>query len=222
MPLAALDAAATRSAHASGAVALDAREPEAFLYNHLRGALFAPDDGRSDAVLSHYLEQGKPVLLVGSQEQVEALADRLPDGIEAEGAVSQDVMDELFHAERWAGDASIVQGIKSILFQEVDTRRHYTNTTVVDVRKQNEWDEAHIPDAAHVPYTELPGRVGELPKEDTLLVHCGSGKRAAVAAAYLQAQGFHVAHVGDLFKEWQALDAKKRAEREAKGTAEAA
>ena len=219
MPLATLDAAATRAAHAAGAVPLDARDPDAFLYNHLKGALFAPPDGRTDAVLNGYLASGKPVLLVGSEEETVALADRLPEGTDVSGRVDQAVMDELFQAERWAGNEAIVQGIKSILFQEVDTRRHYTNTTVVDVRKADEWDEAHIPNAVHVPYTELADRIDELPQEDTLLVHCGSGKRAAVAAAYLQARGFHVAHVGDLFTDWQALDAKKRAERESKAEA---
>jgi hydroxyacylglutathione hydrolase len=214
MPLAILDAAATRAAHADGAVALDARDPDAFLYNHLRGALFAPPDGRTDAVLNGYLPDGASVVLVGSEEQTETLRERLPEGTDVRGTVSQEVMDALFAEERWAGDGAIVQGIKSILFQEVDTRRHYTNTTVVDVRKQDEWDEAHIPGAVHAPYSELPGHVVELPKEDTLLVHCGSGKRAAVAAAYLQARGFHVAHVDDLFTAWQKLDAKKRAERE--------
>ena len=216
MTLPAFDAAAVREALAAGAVALDARAPDAFLYNHLKGALFAPPDGRTDAVLAGYLHPGTPVVLVGNAEEVEPLARRLPDGTDVRGTVSQRVMDELFQAERWAGDAAIVQGIKSILFQEVDTRRHYTNTTVVDVRKADEWEAAHIPDAVHVPYTELASRLAELPKEDTLLVHCGSGKRAAVAAAFLQAKGFHVQHVDDLFSDWQALDAKKRAERETK------
>ena len=217
--LAVLDAAAVRAAHQSGAVALDARSPDAFLYNHLKGALFTPPDGRTDAVLDGYLKTETPVMLVGSEEQVGELAGRPSGGLDVRGVVRQEVMDALFQDERWAAADAIVHGIKSILFQEVDTRRHYTNTTVLDVRKANEWDEAHIPDAVHLPYTELAARVGELPKEDTLLVHCGSGKRAAVAAAFLQAEGFHVQHVDDLFADWQALDEKKRAQREAAGAA---
>jgi hydroxyacylglutathione hydrolase len=72
--------------------------------------------------------------------------------------------------------------------------------TVLDVRRDSEWTEGHIPGSIHVPYDQLPKRLPELPEDRPLATICTSGKRSGLAASILQREGLspiiHVAHGG--------------------------
>jgi molybdopterin/thiamine biosynthesis adenylyltransferase/rhodanese-related sulfurtransferase len=59
---------------------------------------------------------------------------------------------------------------------------------VVDVREQNEWDEAHLPGAVHVPRSYLESRIeGAAPdKSGRVILYCASGNRSAWAADALR------------------------------------
>ena len=50
---------------------------------------------------------------------------------------------------------------------------------VVDVREPDEWAAGHIPDATLIPLGELASRVGELPRDRSIVVVCRSGNRSA-------------------------------------------
>jgi rhodanese-related sulfurtransferase len=62
--------------------------------------------------------------------------------------------------------------------------------TFVDVREADEWDEGHIPGAIHVPLSELPERVTELPVDRDLILVCHSGGRSYAATEFLVRHGF--------------------------------
>jgi hydroxyacylglutathione hydrolase len=72
----------------------------------------------------------------------------------------------------------------------------------LDVRQRHEWLDGHVPDSVNVHVTDLPARLGELPRDRRLFVHCQSGFRAAMAASLLDASGFDVVLVADGFAEW--------------------
>ena len=67
---------------------------------------------------------------------------------------------------------------------------------VVDVRTQAEWDEGHGPEAVLLPLDQLEARLGELPRDRTLLMVCRSGARSAQAAAWLRHQGYDARNLG--------------------------
>ena len=69
---------------------------------------------------------------------------------------------------------------------------------VLDVRRRLEWDDGHVTNAVHIPFSDLPARIGEIPAGD-VWVHCHSGYRAMVAASILVAAGRHVIAVDDEF-----------------------
>lgn len=73
---------------------------------------------------------------------------------------------------------------------------------VLDVRTPKEFAAGHIPGAVNIPYDQLAGRLEELPgKRDTeIVVHCYSGKRAAVAEGVLRDAGY--TRVRDLEGHW--------------------
>jgi len=62
--------------------------------------------------------------------------------------------------------------------------------TLVDVRTMDEFQQAHLPMAKHIPLDELPNRLQEIaafPKP--IILYCHSGYRSELAAEYLQQQG---------------------------------
>jgi rhodanese-related sulfurtransferase len=74
---------------------------------------------------------------------------------------------------------------------------------VLDVREPVEWAHGHIEGALHVPLMDLPGRLAELPREQTLVV-CKVGGRSAQAVGYLAQQGFDVVNLDGGMLDWAA------------------
>ncbi|MGN6132499.1 MAG: rhodanese-like domain-containing protein [Nocardioidaceae bacterium] len=72
---------------------------------------------------------------------------------------------------------------------------------VLDVREHVEWVHGHIEGAVHIPLSELPERLEEVPAEQTLVV-CKVGGRSARAVAWLRAQGREVVNLDGGMLEW--------------------
>ncbi|GIG57854.1 sulfurtransferase [Longispora fulva] len=60
---------------------------------------------------------------------------------------------------------------------------------LLDVREVDEWEAGHAPDAVHVPMSEIPARIAEVPEEGDVVVICRAGGRSARVVAYLQGNG---------------------------------
>lgn len=67
---------------------------------------------------------------------------------------------------------------------------HPADTALIDVRESFEWDLCKIPGAEHIPMRQIPERVGSLPRDKHLLIHCHHGGRSLRVTQYLRAQGF--------------------------------
>ena len=61
---------------------------------------------------------------------------------------------------------------------------------LLDVREPWEYAEAHIAEAHLIPLGQLERRVGEIPRDRTVLAICHSGQRSYAAAAYLMQLGY--------------------------------
>ncbi len=71
-----------------------------------------------------------------------------------------------------------------------------TNLTVIDVRRDDEWKEGHIPDALHLHIGDLPQHLDEVPRNQPVAVICRTGHRAEMAASIIVATGREVIVVG--------------------------
>lgn len=77
---------------------------------------------------------------------------------------------------------------------------------LLDVREQNEYDEAHIPGSTLIPLSEFAERYDEVPKDQEVVVYCRSGKRSAQAVNFLNDQGYNAINVEGGILAWQDED----------------
>ena len=63
---------------------------------------------------------------------------------------------------------------------------------IIDVREQNEYDQAHIENSVLVPLSTVSAqKINEInPQNKTILIHCHAGKRSKVAANIILSQGY--------------------------------
>jgi rhodanese-related sulfurtransferase len=71
-------------------------------------------------------------------------------------------------------------------------RRHDAGEQLVllDVREPDEVETASIPWATVIPMSEIPARMGELPRDEPLVVMCHHGGRSERVASFLAANGY--------------------------------
>ena len=70
---------------------------------------------------------------------------------------------------------------------------------ILDVRRDQEWNDSHLAGAVHIPIHQLPSRLAEVPAGE-VWVHCEAGYRASVAASVLDAAGRTVVAVDDEYE----------------------
>lgn len=86
---------------------------------------------------------------------------------------------------------------------QVSAREVADDAVMIDVREQDEWDAGHARNAVHIPLSELPSRLDDLPDTDDMVpVICRRGGRSARAVGWLVQQGFDVANVTDGMSGW--------------------
>ena len=62
--------------------------------------------------------------------------------------------------------------------------------TVLDVRKQNEWNVSHLEGATFLPLSEFPNNLNGLDRDAPYIVHCGGGYRSMTAISIMKNHGF--------------------------------
>jgi rhodanese-related sulfurtransferase len=65
-----------------------------------------------------------------------------------------------------------------------------SDSYLLDVREQDEWNAGHAPGAHHVPMMEIPARLAEVPTDEEIVVVCRSGGRSAQVVSYLMGNGW--------------------------------
>jgi len=85
---------------------------------------------------------------------------------------------------------------------------------ILDVRSEGEFRAGHVPGAINIPFTRLLSHAGDVPgnAEEEVIVYCGHGPRAYIAATALRASGRkQIVYLRGHWAAWQ--DAGLRVER---------
>lgn len=76
---------------------------------------------------------------------------------------------------------------------------------IVDVREPDEWAEARIPGALHIPLGKIRERAHEIPRDRPVILQCRSGNRSAGATQALLDLGYtNVQNLAGGIGEWAA------------------
>lgn len=77
---------------------------------------------------------------------------------------------------------------------ELATRRA-GGAPVIDVREDDEFATARVPDAHHIPLGQVVERIDEVPTDGTVYVICARGERSAKAVEHYRRQGIDAVNV---------------------------
>ncbi len=164
--------------------------------------LFAPDTGKllgAQAVGRDGVDKRMDVLATALQAgmTVHDLAElelsyappfgSAKDPVNLAGMAAQNVL---------AGDVKLAQ------WNEVPTIES-GKTLLLDVRTKAERDKGFIPGSLHIPLNELRGRLGELPRDQDIIVSCQSGQRSYFASRMLAQRGFRVRNLTGSYRTWK-------------------
>jgi glyoxylase-like metal-dependent hydrolase (beta-lactamase superfamily II)/rhodanese-related sulfurtransferase len=194
------DAEQLRKHIADGEWVVDLRNRVAFTAGHLAGTLNFGLDGSFATYLGWLIPWGTPLTLLGeTPDQVsQAQRELVRIGIDRPAAHATGT------PQQWAGDEQLAS-IPRASFADLALVRHHRNVTVLDVRRNLEWNSAHIDAALHIPLHDLLRRIDDVPGGE-IWVHCAAGYRATIAASLLAANGRHVVAVDDDFDRARAND----------------
>jgi hydroxyacylglutathione hydrolase len=179
---------------------LDTRlDRSAFMARHIPGSLHAPMNRSFNTAVGSLVEdETQPILLVVEEGAVEeAVRDLIRIGYDhLMGFATPETLTRYFDRE------GPVARIPEVGFDALSDGQE-AGKVVVDARFAAEYADGHVPDAISASYTRLPSLAPErLPKDRTLMVHCGSGARAAAAAAFLAREGYSVEYVNGSFQKY--------------------
>ncbi len=176
---------------AGGAQILDARKSVDFAGAHLRGAVNIGLDGSYATWAGTLLDHGKPIVIVVEPSRLEEAAIRLGrigfDNVA--GYLDGGMLALVAHPELVERLDRITQATLVEQLSEPDP------PFVLDVRAESELDP-QIDGSVKIPLGHLAERIGELPRDRPIVVHCSSGYRSSTAASMLRASGFE--RVSDL------------------------
>ena len=169
----------------AGVQVLDVREPAEYARAHLTGSLNIGLGGAYATWAGTVLDRETPLALIadpGRQEEAALRLGRigfdnvvgyLEDGITA----LEDHPGLLTGTER----VTPAEAAKAIASS--------AKPLILDVRQPTEWQQAHIEGSVNIPLNRLKERLGDLPRDRPMLVHCAGGYRSSIAAGLLQHAG---------------------------------
>jgi len=92
---------------------------------------------------------------------------------------------------------------QSITMPEFEQVWKKNKVKLVDVREDDEFENAHIDGAVSMPLSELEEKADQLDKKENYYVMCLSGARSMAACQYLAQKGYKVTNVMGGISAWR-------------------
>ena len=170
-------------------ILLDTRPVAEFTEGFVPGSVFIGLEGRFAEWAGSLLPFDKPIILI------------TPVGMEKEtnirlSRVGFDKMIGYLNGgfETWKNAGEKIDLIISVEADElIMDLPHDPNLTVVDVRRETEFADGHLPDAVNLPLSDMIdiAELAQFEDHQNLYVHCAGGYRSVIASSLLKRQGVH-------------------------------
>lgn len=189
----------------AGATVLDTRPAEMFSAAHVPGSLHIGLSGQFASWAGMIVGLDRGIVLVAESDErlMESRVRLARVGIERilgylDGGIAA-----------WANAGLTMQPLRQITVGELHSVLAHApdDFQVVDVRRQQEWDQGHIPGAVLMPLHSLRSNLDALDTSRPVAVHCKGGYRSMIAASLLQSAGFRqVVNIVGGFDAWRACN----------------
>jgi len=169
-----------------GAQILDTREPADFEGAHLASSVNIGLGGSYATWCGTVLDRGRPVVIVADPGREPEAAVRL-------GRIGFDIVAGYLEGGMQALEtrSDLVARVERVtagaLAEQLESPEP---PLLLDVRTGHEWREHRIGESLNIPLSRLAQRLGELPRDRPVVVHCASGYRSAIGASLLLREGF--------------------------------
>ncbi|SDW06963.1 hydroxyacylglutathione hydrolase [Marininema mesophilum] len=175
---------------------VDTRPAGEFLQSHIKGSLCLPHNRSFIQWAGWFLEDAPPlVVIVDEKRQKQLERDLAMIGLDHIAGI-------LPTSEITRFQASELERVIEAEPSEIAQRVNQGDVTVIDVRNDSEWEAGHLPQALHIPLTQLTSQLDTLSKDRPLLLQCKAGGRSAIASSLLQAQGYDVINLRGGWDRW--------------------
>ncbi len=170
----------------TGALVLDTRAPQTFAKGFVPNAInIGIDGGFAPWVGALIPGVGQPILLITEPGREEEVVTRL-------ARVGYDHTLGFLKGgfESWKNSGKQVDWVASISATEFARQFTPGKPNVFDVRKPGEYQAEHVEGAINTPLDNLNEHLAEIPKNEPVYLHCGSGYRSMIAASILKSRGW--------------------------------
>jgi len=199
--LAPLTLDAVLSAREQGAHILDTRDPVEFAAAHLKGSINVGLGGQYATWAGTVLDRDRSVVLIAEPGAERESAVRL-------GRIGFDRVIGFLDGGLSAAEPhpELIATTERLSPQVTAARLGGSSPALlIDVRADSEREVNGIPGSLHIPLNHLRERLGEIPRDRPLVLHCAGGYRSSIAASLLQREGFeHVAELAGGITAWEA------------------
>lgn len=175
------------AANETGALVLDTRNPEHFVKGFIPnsinigiGGSFAPWVG---ALIPDVRQN---LLLVCEPGREEEVVTRL-------ARVGYDNVLGFLNGSfaAWEAEGKEIDNIPSVSAFEFAHRHAQHPLTVIDVRKQSEYEAEHVEGAINIALDYINNNMASFPKDTPFYLHCAGGYRSVIASSILKARGYN-------------------------------
>jgi hydroxyacylglutathione hydrolase len=189
----------------AGAQILDVRDPAEYSKGHLAGSINIGLSGQFATWAGTVLDRAKPIVIIAEPGREKEAALRLGRiGFDHVRGYLQGGMEAL------GGRSDLVWPTERISAPMVAEELASADPPLLlDVRNPGEWATRHIDGSVNVPLNHLQERIGEIPRDRRIAVHCAGGYRSSIAASILHQYGItHLIEMAGGLAAWDAASLK--------------
>ncbi len=184
-----------------GAQLLDVRDPAEFAKGHLAGSINIGLGGQYATWAGSLLDRAKPIILIAEPGREQEAALRL-------GRIGFDHIKGYLRGgmEALAARADLVWPTeRNGVLIAAEELAGADRPVVLDVRNPQEWAAGHIEGSVNIPLNRLQERIGEVPRDQRVAVHCAGGYRSSIAASILHQHGItNLTEIAGGLAAWEA------------------
>lgn len=169
--------------YGSETILLDTRESTDFAKAHYQGAINIPFNQSFVNWAGWLIDYDLDIVLITSKIEVN-------DVIESLQSIGLDRVIAFIEPSLTLMAREKTESYQEISVTELNELLNDKAYQLIDVRNQSEWDAGRIAGAQHKMLGVLADHLDDLPKDKTYLLQCRTGKRSAIAASIMQANGY--------------------------------